>query len=271
MLGSPLRHRGESRADFDRLHGIDAHHGRSQIRIQLGINWSAPTHRHMLGDSSNLGADRIAGLAQLIHERLKLRHHVGVGREKRIASDGLPTLERHRMRTDLTQVAADHDTIGLIEPLPGDGRCGDTHCRLAGRRASPAPVVPNAVLLPVGIVGMAGPERIDQIAVVFAASVFVSDQQRDGGTGRLALEDPGQNLDAVGFLTLRDVARGAGLAAIEIVLDVFEGQAETGRAAVDHTADRRPMTLAERRDREDPAERIAGHWRRTPPTPRGPA
>ena len=33
MLGSPLGHRGKTCPDFNRLHGVDAHHGPGQIRI----------------------------------------------------------------------------------------------------------------------------------------------------------------------------------------------------------------------------------------------
>ena len=63
---------------------------------------------------------------------------------------------------------------------------------------------------------MTGTERVDQIAVIPAAGVFVSNKQRDGCAGGLAFKDTGEDFDGIGFLPLRDVARGAWLAPIEV-------------------------------------------------------
>jgi hypothetical protein len=106
-------------------------------------------------------------------------------------------------------------------------------------------MITNPVLLPIGVVCVTGTKGIDQIAVILAASVFVSDEERDGGAGGLAFKDTGENLDSIGFLPLRDVARGAWLAPIEVVLDVFDGKDQTGRTAIHDTANRRPVALAE--------------------------
>ena len=57
-------------------------------------------------------------------------------------------------------------------------------------------------------------------AVVLAALVGVADQERDRRAGGLAFVDAGEDLDRVGFLPLRDVARGAGAAPVEVGLDV---------------------------------------------------
>ena len=70
---------------------------------------------------------------------------------------------------------------------------------------------------------MAGAERLDDIAVILAALIGIADQQRDRRAGGLALEHARQDFDLIRFLALRDVARRAGLAAIEFELDVRFG------------------------------------------------
>ena len=69
----------------------------------------------------------------------------------------------------------------------------------------------------------------------------------------------GQNFYRIGFLALGGEARLSGPAAIEIALDVFDGQRQQRRAAVDHAADRNPVAFAEGRDPEHVAEGVEGH------------
>jgi hypothetical protein len=106
-------------------------------------------------------------------------------------------------------------------------------------------MVANAIFLPVCIVRVAGPKGIDQITVVSAAGVFVPDEEGDGSAGGLAFKNTGKDFDGIGFLPLRDVAGGAWLAPIEIVLDVVDGKGQTGRTAIHDTANRRPVAFAE--------------------------
>jgi hypothetical protein len=69
----------------------------------------------------------------------------------------------------------------------------------------------------------------------------------------------GQDLYRIRLLPLRRETRLSGTAAIEIALDLFNGQRYLRRATVDHTADRNPMALAEGRDPEQMAEGVVGH------------
>jgi len=70
---------------------------------------------------------------------------------------------------------------------------------------------------------------------------------------------PGQDLHRIRFLALRGEARLTGPAAVEIALDVGLDQRDQRRAAIDHTADRNPVALAEGRDAEQMAEGVVGH------------
>ena len=128
----------------------------------------------------------------------------------------------------------------------------------ADARPPPA-VVADAVFLPVGVIGVAGAERVDQIPVVFTPCVFIADQQRDRCASRLAFEDAGQDFDPVGFLPLGHVSGRAGFAAIQILLDIVGGQRQAWRATIDDAPDGRAVAFAERRHGKDVTKGIAGH------------
>jgi hypothetical protein len=106
-------------------------------------------------------------------------------------------------------------------------------------------MIADTVFLPIGIVGVAGTERVDEIAVVPAAGVLVSDQQGDRGAGRLPFEDARENLDRVAFLPLCHMAGCARLAAVEIFLNVLGGKRQPRRTAVNDAADRGAVTFPE--------------------------
>src|SRR5258706_14466902 len=98
-------------------------------------------------------------------------------------------------------------SVALAQPFLRDGARGDADRGLARRGATTAAVVAQAILLPVRVVRVAGPEGIGKRAVVLAALVFIPDEKPDRRAGRPAFENPGENFDAVGFHALGNVAR----------------------------------------------------------------
>ena len=106
---------------------------------------------------------------------------------------------------------------------------------------------------------MIRPEHLLDLLVVVAALIGVADQQCDWRAGGLALEDPGEDLDLIGLLALRDVLRGARFASIQVCLQIGLAQCQTRWTAIDDAADGRTMAFAEAGDREQRAEDIAGH------------
>ena len=92
---------------------------------------------------------------------------------------------------------------------------------------------------------MAGAELLGDLRVVLAARVGVADQQRDRRAGGEAFVDAAEDLDLVGLVPLRGVARRAGGAALEVVAEVVRRDRDARRAAVDHAADRRAVAFAE--------------------------
>ena len=101
---------------------------------------------------------------------------------------------------------------------------------------------------------MTGPELLGDPVVVLAARVGVADQQGDRRAGRAAFVDAAQDLDGIGLVPLRRVARAAGGAALEILREVVFGDRDSRRTAVDDAADRRPVRFAEGGDAEQLAE-----------------
>src|SRR5262249_5557713 len=99
------------------------------------------------------------------------------------------------MRSQLAQITADDDAICLSEPLFGNRRGGDTYGRFPGRRAPSTSMIPNAVLLPIGIVGMTRAKRIDEVAVIPAPGILISDQQGNRRSSGFAFKHAGENLD----------------------------------------------------------------------------
>ena len=113
--------------------------------------------------------------------------------------------------------------------------------RHARRRTPAAARVAQAVLVPVGVVGMAGAKALGDVAVVLAALVGVADQQGNRRAGGLALVHAREDLDRVGLVALRDVAAGARAAPVQVSLDIGLGEGHAGRAAVNHAANGRAV------------------------------
>ena len=141
-----------------------------------------------------------------------------------------------------------------------------TASRGLARRGTPAAaIIAQAVFGFIGEVGMARTKLVLDLGIVLRALIGVLDQQRDRRArrhlhaGLRMRHHAGQDLHRVGFLALGGEARLSGTAAIEIVLDVFVGQRQQRRAAIDHAADRDPMAFAKGRDPEHVAEGVEGH------------
>src|SRR3546814_2478180 len=113
----------------------------------------------------------------------------------------------------------------------------------------------GAGLLPVRVVGVAGPELPCDTVVILAARVGVADQQRDRRAGGPSLVHAGQDLDGIGFVPRRSVPRAPGRATRTVVGEVARRDRDVRRAALDPFADRRPVGLAEGGDPVTVAER----------------
>src|SRR5260370_6747267 len=102
-------------------------------------------------------------------------------------------------------------------------------------------------------------EPVSDVAVVLRALVGIFDQQLDRSAGRNPVEGPAHDAHQIGFPALRRVARLAGLALVEPVLNVGLGERQPRRNAVDDDTDSRPVAFAPGRETELCAERIARH------------
>ncbi|MEY9359212.1 hypothetical protein ABH994_001933 [Bradyrhizobium yuanmingense] len=112
---------------------------------------------------------------------------------------------------------------------------------------------------------MTGTKLVFDLGIILRALVGVLNQKADRRARRhlnagLGMgHHAGEDLHLVRLLALGGEARLAGTAPVEIPLDVGLGERDHRRAAVNHTADRHPMALAEGGDAEHVAEGVEGH------------
>ena len=144
------------------------------------------------------------------------------------------------------------------------GASRDARCGFARRRAAAASIIADAVLRVVGEVGVPGPILVFDVAVVLRALVGVLNFERDRRAGRHLLarsvgKDPGEDCHRIGFLALGREAGLAGLALVEIALDVALIEGDAGRTTVDDGADRGPVAFAPGRHAEKMAEGVVRH------------
>ena len=143
------------------------------------------------------------------------------------------------------------------QQLARDRAGGDAPDRLARARAPAALPVADAVLRLGRVVGVRGPVDVLHRLVGLGPRVLVAHEQRDRRAERPALEDAGEDLDAVGLVARRRERALAGPAPIEIALDLLAREREPRRAAVDHHADAAAVALAEGGDLELTSEAAA--------------
>ena len=127
-----------------------------------------------------------------------------------------------------------------------------------------APPIAQAVFHLIGVVGVAGPELVLDLAVVLGPRIHIGDlegDRRSGGELRAAfvVEHAGEDTHLVGLLALGGVFRLARFAFVEKSLDLGFGDGDAGRAAIDHAADRRPVAFAPGGDAEQMAEAVMRH------------
>jgi hypothetical protein len=180
------------------------------------------------------------------------------------AKNGLRSASSHETNgiddaADLLHAAADARAVTRQQPLLRH-RAGRHHRAVSRAEDRPPPRGSRSPYLRhVRVVRVSGTEGVGKFRVVLAARILVADQQRDRRAGGHALVHAGQDLDTVGFAPLRHMARRAGPAPVEIVLQVLGRQRQPGRAAVDHAADRRSVRLAEVGDLQEVPEGGTGH------------
>ena len=102
----------------------------------------------------------------------------------------------------------------------------------------------------IAVIGVAGAEGFQNIAVVLAALVGVLNQKRNRRAGGFALVDAAQNLHRVGLVALGHKAAGAGAAAVQVVLDIGLAQVHARRASVNHAANGRAVGFTKVGDSE---------------------
>src|SRR5262249_48893030 len=167
------RHAG---ADFYALDGINAHHGTGEVLVELAVDGCTPSGRRALGHHLDHGAHRGPGLAHLVEVVCPGFDDAGIGRKEGVVVDLGPVPARtiYSVATDLDKRAthgdAGHDLAGA---RPGS----HAHGRLARAGAPTAPVIADAVLLPVCEIRVPGSELVLDVGIVARPLIEVVDEQ----------------------------------------------------------------------------------------------
>src|SRR5262249_54423174 len=132
--------------------------------------------------------------------------------------------------------------------------------RLSGRSATSSRPSPDSVLLVVREVGMRGPVLLLQLVVILRPCVLVANHHGDRRAEAEAVLDPAENLDDVRFFALGDDPRWPRPAAVQLKLDLVQGNRKARRAAIHYHSHTTAMRFAPGGDPEQRAER-AGHAR----------
>jgi len=259
MLTAPLCNAGKAVADLHALHGIDRHHRRRQFGIEFAVNRFTPTRRHTQRLHINPRTHRIAGFTQRVEIRLQLGQLRGVGPEQAIGFHHRPVNGGWLHATHRAHAGAHPDAVLLRQPGFGNHAGGNAHCCFACGTATTTTRIANAVLLPIRVIGMTGPELLCDSGVILAARVGVADQQGNRSAGGDALVNAREYFNRIGLVPLRDMPRFTGGATRQVGNKHLRAQRKPRRAAIDHAANRRPVAFAKGGNAQQFSERVARH------------
>ena len=247
-------------ADLDAFDRIDAHHGRRQILIELAVDRRAKGCWNAFGHHFDNGPARRPSHTHAIQVVSPRLHACSIWAEEGVGIDRGPIPARtiNLMRPHLDEARPDRHAF---EDLAGDSPRRHPACGFTRRGTAAAAIVANAVLFPVGDVGVAWPELVFDIAVVFRLLVDVLDLECDGRAGghldaSVVLEHAGEDLDGIGLAPLSCIARLARPTFVEKDLYVRFGQCQARWAPIHDAANRWPVALAPGGDAKQVAERI---------------
>ena len=105
-------------------------------------------------------------------------------------------------------------------------------------------MVPVAVLGPIRIVGMAGPENNSQVLVFRGVGILVVGDDRDRCAGRNTFENAGKDLCGVLLSAGSSDLALTGAPAIELQLDLVDRQRDAGGTPFDNYAESGTVRLA---------------------------
>ncbi len=256
---------GETAADLEPLGGREGDHGLGEVGVELVEDRLAQPRRDVAGDEGDHATQRVAVASSPLD---RSRHGLGRPGVRAAGGVGFDHVERDRVGIEVGVDGVDRTHPGQnLDPgdrgqqLPGDGTGGDPPDGLTGRGPAASPMVADAVLGVVGVVGVARSVDVLEMVVGARVLVLVSHHQRQRGAGGPPLEDSREDLDPVGLVPLGDQPTLPGAPAVEVELDLVGGDGKPCGATVEDHADGRAVRLPERRDAEEMPE-ATGHGTR---------
>jgi hypothetical protein len=136
-----------------------------RVAVELAVQRLAPARRHAVGHVTvDARADRIAGLAQRVHVASSSGTCAASGQKNGLSSMTLQSKPRGIDLAELRQPAATRTPCRSASHFLAITAPRRPHRGLARARAPAAARIADAVLLPVGVVGVAGAELLGDVA-----------------------------------------------------------------------------------------------------------
>ncbi|CNU74083.1 Uncharacterised protein [Salmonella enterica subsp. enterica serovar Bovismorbificans] len=220
ILAATQRHHVKSFADLHAFHRINAHQRMGDVRIQSVKYRFAKPCRHAARHHRHFRADGVTLFFQRAHQFVQRVKFVRIGAKERIKLNLTPVFNLQRNVAHLGQAAADFDAELFRQVFLGDRPCRYAHRGFTRGRTSTATVIAQAVFLLIGVIRVSRTKNIFNRAVVLRALIGVFNQQANAGAGRHAIKHAGENFYLIRFAALGSIARGAGAASVEIVLQI---------------------------------------------------
>ena len=145
---------------------------------------------------------------------------------------------------DAFNASADADAK-LVQGQFGQRTAHHARDGLTGRRASASPMVADAELLRIGIVGVRRAIEVAEVLVVVGVLVLVPYDEADGASGRLSFEDTREEFHLVCLLATGGELRLTRSTAVQFLLYEVHVDGDAGRKAVNHATHTGTVRFAE--------------------------
>ena len=106
---------------------------------------------------------------------------------------------------------------------------------------------------------MSGAVVLGDFRIIGGSLRGIIDEQGNRSSRCFSIENAGEDLNLVSFLSLSDIFAGAGLSAVEIRLDIRLASGKTCRTAIYDSADRLAMGFSPCGNAENGAKNRTGH------------
>ena len=249
LLATTQGHVVEALAIGKAFYGVDAEHGMTQGCMELSESRLSQAYGASLDDTADDATDGIAFGLYLLDEGSHFFGLYGVGATHIVGLNQIEVVFLvvlfQLYVAYLLGVCGDADAQ-LFQGQLGQGTAHHARDGFASRRASATPMVAEAELLRIGIVGMRRAIEVTDVLVVVGMLVLVPHHKADGASGRFPFEDTREEFHLVRFLAAGGELRLSRTTTVQFLLHEVHVDGDAGRKAVYHATYTGSVRFAER-------------------------